>query len=74
MEELILHLVENGGARHRPSKIQEYLDELKHFWRHEVLTLARVRKAIGYTGWPVPQYQRDLVFLSYKAGVTWPRH
>src|SRR5499425_1078495 len=70
MEELILKLVENSGARCRSSKVQEHLDELKRFWRHEVLTLAKVRKTTGYTEWPVPQYQRDLVFLSYKAGVT----
>jgi predicted GIY-YIG superfamily endonuclease len=70
MEELILNLVENTGARCRPSKVQEHLDELKRFWRHEVLTLAKVRKATGYTEWPVPQYQRDLVFISYKAGVS----
>ena len=70
MEELILKLVENTGARRRPSKVQEHLDELKRFWRHEVLTLAKVRKATGCTEWPVPQYQRDLVFLSYRAGVT----
>ena len=68
MEELILTLVEKTGARRRPSKVQEHLDELKRFWRHEVLTLAKIRKATGYTEWPVPQYQRDLVFLSYKAG------
>ena len=66
MEELILNLVENAGARRRPSKVQEYLDELKRFWRHEVLKLARVRKATGCGEWPVPQYQRDLVFLSYR--------
>jgi excinuclease ABC subunit C len=70
MEELILKLVESTGARHRPGKVQEYLDELKRFWRHEVLTLAKVRKATGCGEWPVPQYQRDLVFLAYKAGVT----
>jgi len=70
MEELILHLVENSGARRRPSKVQEHLDELKRFWRHEVLTLARIRKATGCKEWPVSQYQRDLIFLSYKAGVT----
>jgi excinuclease ABC subunit C len=72
MEELILNLVEKTGARRRPGKVQEYLDELKRFWRHEVLTLARIRKATGYMEWPVPQYQRDLLFLSYKAGVTSP--
>jgi excinuclease ABC subunit C len=70
MEELILNLVESTGARRRPEKVQEYLDELKRFWRHEVLTLAKIRKATGYTQWPVPQYERDLVFISYKAGVA----
>jgi excinuclease ABC subunit C len=70
MEELILNLVEKTGARRRPETIQEHLDELKRFWRHEVLTLARIRKATGCTQWPVPQYERDLVFLSYKEGVT----
>jgi hypothetical protein len=68
MEELILNLVEKTGARRRPSKVQEHLDELKRFWRHEVLTLAKVRKATGYAEWPVPQYQRDLVFLAYRVG------
>ena len=70
MEELILKLVENSGARRKTSKVQEHLDELKRFWRHEVLTLAKVRKVTGCKEWPVPQYQRDLVFLSYRAGVT----
>ena len=70
MEEIILNLVEKTGARRRPSTVQQYLDQLRRFWRHEVLTLAKVRKATGYTEWPVPQYQRDLLFLSSKAGVT----
>jgi len=70
LEELILKLVENAGARRRSTKVQEHVDELKRFWRHEVLALARVRKATGCTEWPVPQLQRDLVFLAYKAGVT----
>jgi excinuclease ABC subunit C len=69
-EELILKLVENTGARHRPARVQEHLDELKRFWRREVLTLAKARKTTGYTEWPVPQYERDLLFLSYKAGVN----
>jgi hypothetical protein len=40
---------------------------LKRFWRHEVLTLAKARKATGNMEWPVPQEQRDIVFLSYRA-------
>jgi hypothetical protein len=70
MEELVLTLVKNSGARRKSSKIQEHLDELKRFWNHEVLKLARMRKATGFREWPVPQYQRDLVFLSYREGVT----
>lgn len=65
MEELILKLVDNAGARSRQSKVQEHLDELKRFWKHEVLTLAKARSVTGCAEWPVPQYQRDLVFLSY---------
>lgn len=67
MEELILNLTENAGARRRPDKVQEHLDELKRFWRREVLTLAKARKVTGCPEWPVPQEQRDLVFLSYRA-------
>jgi hypothetical protein len=70
MEELILNLTENAGARRRASEIQEHLDALKRFWRHEVLKLAKVRKTTGCTDWPVPQYHRDLVFLCHKAGVA----
>jgi excinuclease ABC subunit C len=70
MEELILNLVENSGARRNRSKVQEHLDELQRFWRSEVLTLARARKAIGCEQWPIPQNQRDLVFLSHRAGIA----
>jgi excinuclease ABC subunit C len=72
MEELILQLVDKMGARRRSSEVQEHFDEIKRFWRHEVLKLARARKATGCGEWPVPQYQRDLIFLSYKAGFTLP--
>jgi excinuclease ABC subunit C len=66
MEELVLTLVESAGARRSSSKVQEHLDELKRFWRREALTLAKARKATGCGDWPVPQEQRDLVFLSYR--------
>jgi len=67
MEELILTLVESPGARRSAGKIQEYIDELRRFWRREALALAKARKATGYGEWPVPQEKRDLVFLSYIA-------
>lgn len=68
MEELILRLADHGGARRRSGKVQEYVDELKRFWTREALPLAKIRKATGYEDWPVPQFKRDLVFLSYRAG------
>jgi len=73
IEELVISLAENRGARRTPTKIQEHLDDLKRFWRHEVLILAKARKATGCREWPVLQEHRDLVFLSYRAyraGVT----
>ena len=70
MEELILNLVENTGARSKSSQVQQHLDELTRFWKHEVVTLAKVRRATGFDEWPVPQYQRDLIFLSYRTGVA----
>jgi GIY-YIG catalytic domain-containing protein len=70
MEELILNLLENTGARSKSSQVQQHIDELTRFWRHEVVRLAKVRKATGFEEWPVPQYQRDLVFLSYRTAVA----
>jgi predicted GIY-YIG superfamily endonuclease len=66
MEDLVLRLVEHAGARRSRTKVQEHLDYLKRFLKREVLTLARARKTIGCTEWPVPQHQRDLVFLTYR--------
>jgi hypothetical protein len=66
LEELVLNLTERAGARRSSSKVQEHLNELKRFWKREVLTLARAREVTGCPAWPVPQQQRDLVFLSYK--------
>jgi hypothetical protein len=66
IEELILKLVENTGARLKRSKVQDHVDDLKRFWRQEVLTLRKVRKATGCSEWPVPQHQRDLIFLTYR--------
>jgi excinuclease ABC subunit C len=65
MEELVLTLVESLSARRRAGKIQEYLDQLKRFWRREALTLASARRATGFELWPVPQEKRDLVFVSF---------
>lgn len=66
VEELILALVENAGARQAPRKIQEHLDAIKRFWRHEAAPLARARKTAAFEEYPVSQKERDILFL--KAG------
>lgn len=62
-ENLVLSLVENAGARHCPEEIQEKLNALKRFWRHEALPLKRAILSSGYPAYPIPQKERDIVFL-----------
>lgn len=63
MELLVLSLVENAGARRKGHEIQKALNRLKIFWRHEACSLKRVREAMGYTVYPVPQKERDFLYL-----------
>ncbi len=63
LEELILMLVENAGARSRSSEIQEKLRLLSRFYRHEATRLARMRRVCGFTAYPVPQSERDLLWI-----------
>jgi excinuclease ABC subunit C len=63
LESLILALVENAAARRSGAKIQEALNDLARFWRHEALTLARVRAFTAHQEYPVSQRERDLLFL-----------
>jgi hypothetical protein len=66
-EALVLSLIENAGARHSPRAIQELLNSIKRFWRHEVQPLRKARLASGFEPFPVPQKERDLLFLRLKA-------
>lgn len=63
LETLVLALLENAAARRSGKQTQERLDALIRFYRHEALPLARVRKGLGIEVYPVPQRQRDLIFL-----------
>jgi excinuclease ABC subunit C len=65
-ENLVLSLVENAGARHSPRKIQEGLNELKRFWRHEAAPLQRAIKRTEWPSFPVSQRERDILFLKSK--------
>ncbi|HAR42244.1 MAG TPA: hypothetical protein DCS07_06385 [Bdellovibrionales bacterium] len=66
LEELSLNLVENAAARARAESIQEDLNWLKRFWRHEAQRLKRARQVASYTGYPVPQKERDVLFIEYR--------
>lgn len=66
LEVLVLALVENAKARSTPDQIQEHLDHLKRFWRHEARLLARMRKETGHFQYPVSQIERDLLALRYR--------
>jgi excinuclease ABC subunit C len=62
-ENLVLSLVENAGARHAPRRIQEGLNELKRFWRHEAAPLQRAIERTQWPNFPVSQKERDILFL-----------
>ncbi|MDR3606120.1 MAG: nucleotide excision repair endonuclease [Oligoflexia bacterium] len=62
-EALVLALVENAGARRSPGKIQEHLNSIRRFWRHEALPLRRAIEATNCTEFPVPQTSRDSLFI-----------
>lgn len=65
LEELILALVENAAARKSKNQIQQCLNDLARFWRHEASRLAQVRNALQYDRYPVAQRDRDQLFLEY---------
>lgn len=65
-ENLVLSLVENAGARNSPDEVQESLNSLKRFWRHEARKLQRMLKAARYPNYPLPQKERDLLVLRYR--------
>jgi hypothetical protein len=63
LEELILAMVDNAGARRDGRRVQKALNLLNLFWRHEARALRLAREALGYPTYPVPQRERDLLFL-----------
>jgi len=65
-EELVMALVENTGARRKPREIQKHLNLIARFWRHEAKALSNARASSGFTAYPVPQKERDFIFLKYR--------
>jgi GIY-YIG catalytic domain len=63
LEALALELLEHPGAVARRAEIQEDLAAMALFFEEEACALARARAALGYGAYPVPQRDRDLLFV-----------
>lgn len=68
LEHLSLRLLEHAGARARGAVIQADLRAVARFFKDEASTLAAAIAATGYVGYPVPQRDRDALFLRYRDG------
>jgi excinuclease UvrABC nuclease subunit len=66
LEELVFKLLENAAARKRAEEIQEGVDSLRRFWKHEAMRLASAISFTGFADYPVPQNERDPLFLRYR--------
>lgn len=63
IEELSLLLLDRPTALARREETQEYLYAIRRFWRHEVLVLKNACERARFSLYPVPQKERDLVFI-----------
>lgn len=68
LEELSLRLLDHAAARARGGEVEADLRALDRFFDAEASTLAEAIAATGYVGYPVPQRDRDALFLRYRDG------
>jgi hypothetical protein len=66
LEHLSLRLLEYDGACARRAAIHDDLRAVERFFDDEASTLARAITVTGYVGYPVPQSDRDALFLRYR--------
>jgi excinuclease ABC subunit C len=66
LEQLALRLLEHDGACARSAAVHADLRAVERFFEDEASTLAEVIIATGYVGYPVPQRERDALFLRYR--------
>lgn len=60
---LLVRLLEKPAARRDASTVQDDLDALERFYRHEAVRLADARRVVGDSRWPIPQEERDTLFI-----------
>jgi hypothetical protein len=66
LEQLSLRLLEYDGACARSAAIHADLKAVERFFDDEASTLAKAIAATAYGGYPVPQRDRDALFLRYR--------
>jgi len=66
LEALALRLLDHAAARAKRSEIQEDFAAIARFFEEEACDLARARAATGYASYPVPQQERDPLFIRYR--------
>jgi excinuclease ABC subunit C len=66
LEQLSLRLLEYDGACARSAIIHADLKAVERFFDDEASTLAKAITATEYVGYPVPQRDRDVLFLRYR--------
>jgi len=70
LEQLALRLLEHDGACARSAAVHADLAAVERFFDEEASTLATAITATGYIGYPVPQRDRDALFLRYREHAT----
>ena len=67
LEQLSVRLLEHDGACARRAEVSADLKAVDRFFAEEASTLGQAIRATGYAGYPVPQRERDTLFLRYRA-------
>jgi excinuclease ABC subunit C len=63
LSSLVLELIEKPKARSDRASVQDDVDALDRFYRHEARRLREVCRLLGEPRWPVPQVDRDALFI-----------
>lgn len=66
LENLVLGLLDHSTALRNREEVQDQLNDLKRFWKHEAKWLSLVRTRTGFERYPVPQKERDFIFLRHQ--------
>jgi hypothetical protein len=66
LESLAVRLLEHAAARAKRTEIQGDFRAIARFFEEEACELARARAAAGYATYPVPQAERDPLFIRFR--------